>query len=364
MKRTILVLPAWVYVSLLLIGGCSDRTTTDVSAQSSATRLDALFDRYSQGVQPGVAVAVMRGNEVVYEKTFGYAQIESKTPLTPESAFRLASVSKQMTAVGILTLVERGRVSLEDPMVKYLPGLFPYPDVTVRQLLNHTSGLPDYYDVIVGEGRLITNQEAADYVTELNRLEFKPGEKYEYSNSAYELAALVAEHVSGQDFATFMEQAVFQPAGMNSAMVFDHTNPQVSNRVYGYDSQGDAFELNDYHDLNGIVGSGGVYGSLRDLEAWCRSVLQSSVISKALLTEAHTPSVLNDGNTIDYGLGWGVSEYRGQREISHTGSWVGFRTAMSFFPEQQLFVVVLSNRSDFESEKASHQIADIFWEQE
>jgi CubicO group peptidase (beta-lactamase class C family) len=204
---------------------------------------------------------------------------------------------------------------------------------------------------------------------------FKPGSRYEYSNPGYDMLAEVAEAASGMRFADFVRQRIFTPAGMTHSLVHDHTRPAVERRVLGYDpppkdaakvastggtNGGGGFTLDDEHPLNGIVGSGGVFSTLDDMFQWDQALYGEKLVSRATLDEAFTPATLNDGKRTDYGFGWRVSEYRHSRRLSHGGAWVGFRSHIARHPGIGLTVVILSNRSDFDSGAYIDRVTDIY----
>lgn len=331
-----------------------------VGADERAGQVTALFEHLDRGIQPGAAVMVMQDGSVVYSRGFGYADIDRKIRINERSAFRLGSVSKQFTAMAVMVLADTGKLGYDDPVVDYLPQLEKYPGVTVRHLLTHTAGLPDYYDVIDTSGGMPVNADLPAVLASMNGPLNAPGERHEYSNPAYELLALVVERVTGQSFAQFVAENVFAPAGMNDTLIFDQTEPEVPNRVYGYEPAGDGFRPDDYHELNHLVGAGGVYAPLDDFIAWDRALYGENVVSRPTLQQAFTRHVLNNGESIDYGFGWRIDRYRGHRRVAHGGSWVGFRAAIARYPEKKLAIVVLFNRTDGEPENQVDAISDIF----
>ncbi len=332
---------------------------TDFSDTSA--KVDALFAPLTDGLQPGAAVMVILGGDIVHQAGYGYANIEQQTPITADSAFRLASVSKQFTAMAVMVLAEDGRLSYDDPVGRYLPALAPYDGVTIRQMMTHTSGLPEYYDVIDTSAGMPSNADALELLGTIAAPAFAPGERYEYSNPAYDMLAPLVESVSGQDFATFMRESVFAPAGMQNSFIFDHTEPDIPNRVTGYEPDGAGFQLNDYDALNHIVGSGGMYSTLNDFFRWDQVLYSEGLVSRATLDEAFTPAQLNNGESTDYGFGWRIEEYKGQRRVRHGGSWIGFRTHIARYPEAGLSIVILSNRADFDPESYVDPITDIYF---
>jgi CubicO group peptidase (beta-lactamase class C family) len=243
-----------------------------------------------------IGPATFAGYDVVIIVTVG---------LPPDPAFRLASVSKQFTAMAIMVLAESGALAYDDPVSRYLPQLAPYEGVTIRHLMTHTGGLPEYYDVIDTASGMPTNADALVLLGEMGKSDFPPGDRYEYRNPGYDMLAPLVEAASGTDFASFMRERVFRPAGMQHSLIYDHTRPVVPQRAFGYEPNGDGFSLNDDDPLNAIVGSGGVYSTLKDFFRWDQALYTEVLVSRAALDEALTPARLNNGETTDYGFAGG-----------------------------------------------------------
>ena len=346
---------------VLLVAACGGNS----GPLDPAGQVDALFAPFSAGVRPGAAVMVIRDGTIIHSSGYGYADIPNRVPITADSIFRLASVSKQFTAMAIAMLADQGKLDYSDPVGKYVAALSPYKGVTIRHLLTHTSGLPDYYDEFdasawVEEGTLPTNADVMAYEGQINKPLFPPGDRYEYSNPAYEALPLIVEAVSGQDFATFMKNRVFEPIGMSASLIHDHNRPQINQRVLGYSRTPGSYKLNDDSPLNGIVGSGGQYSSLEDFYHWDQALYGDALVSQATMKQVFTRARLNNGEEIDYGFGWRLDSYKGHDRIAHGGSWVGFRTAISRYPELGLTIVVLSNRAEYDPVEASDRVTDIY----
>lgn len=337
-----------------------------LAAQGPATKatasaqVDALFAPLQRGIQPGAGVLVVWRGAIVHRAAYGYADVENRVPLTVDATFRLDSVSKQFTAMAVMLLAEDGRLKYDDAIAKYLPDLASYPGITVRNLLNHTGGLPEYYDDIDTSHGWPTNAEARALLGKMAKPVFAPGSRYEYSNPGYDMLAQVVEAASGQVFAVFMRERIFEPLRMEHSLIYDTTKPHVERRVLGYDPDGKGFKLDDEHPLNGIVGSGGVFTTLGDMYLWDQALYGERLVSRATLDQAFTSAVLNDGTKTGYGFGWSIDEYRHSRRIEHGGAWVGFRSHIARHPGIGLTIVILSNRSDFESSDYIDRIADIY----
>lgn len=325
--------------------------------------VDRLFAQYAEGNQPGVAVVVIRNGEIVLQKCFGNANLETRKPITPQTMFRLASVSKQFATMAIMLLEEDGRLAYDDPVADYVPALSGFPGVTIRHLMQHTGGLPDYYDDIDTSQGMPTNDDAAAQLARMtDRVLFVPGERYEYSNAGYDMLAPVVEAVSGMPFARFMRERIFTPAGMPTAVVHDHTLPAIPHRATGYDidDDGDGFRLDEDSPLNGIIGSGGIYASLRDMYRWDQVLYRSELVDPQTLALAYTSGTNAAGEAIDYGFGWRIGRYDGHLMVWHGGSWIGFRSHILRIPDLGFSVVTLSNRGDFDAAAAVRAIAEAY----
>ena len=217
--------------------GCGSHDVGSARSPDAAAQVVALFEPWTAGESPGAAVLVIEDGEILFEGGFGLSDIDSQTPITPQSAFRLASVSKQFTAMAVMILAERGQLAYDDKLVEYLPELERFgEDITLRHLLAHLGGLPDYYDVLeeeVGDSMPDT-ERAMEFLAGWGEPLFPAGDRYEYSNPGYEMLALVVERVSGQTFRVFLEENIFKPLEMNSTVVRDSSEPEIANRVYGY----------------------------------------------------------------------------------------------------------------------------------
>ena len=352
--------------SLLAANAGTAATVADPSGAAASAKVDRLFAGFTAGVQPGAGVLVVQRGKIVHEAVYGYADVERRVPLTVEATFRLDSVSKQFTAMAIMILADDGKLKYDDPISQYLPELSSYPGVTIRHLLNHTGGLPEYYEEIEKISQWPSNADAKVLLGKMARPVFTPGSRYEYSNPGYDMLAQVVEAASGQTFAAFVQERIFKPLGMTHSLVHDHTKPAVERRVLGYDNEPehkrgpDRFVLNDEHALNGIVGSGGVFSTLGDMYLWDQSFYGDKLVERATLDQAFTGATLNDGKQIDYGFGWRMGEYRHSRRIEHGGAWVGFRSHIARHPGIGLTIVILGNRSDLEPSKYLDKIADIY----
>lgn len=323
------------------------------SLEKFSARMDKAFENK---LFNGTVLIAVEG-KVVFEKSVGFANIDEKTPLNENSSFRLASVSKQFTSMGIMLLKEEGKLDFDDDITKYLPTL-PYKGVSIRHLMYHTGGLADYMDLFekhwdtkTAEGKKKTafNKDLVDlYSKHKPDPDFEPGERYEYSNTGYVLLGSIIEKASGQKIQEFFKSRIFEPLGMNDSSAFakDENEFNPKSRVFGFAWQGDSHVANDWNYLNGMVGDGGIYASARDLMKWDQALYGEKLVSQATLDEAFTVGKLNNGKETDYGFGWSVERSKNDGlTVSHGGSWVGFRTYIVRGVDRKLTVIVLSNNS-------------------
>jgi CubicO group peptidase (beta-lactamase class C family) len=305
------------------------------------------------------SVLVAKGGEVVYKKSFGTVKFDSDEKIGPDHAFRLASVGKAFTAMTIMILAEEGKLSYEDDVKKHLPG-FPYDGVTIRHLLNHTSGLPDYVALMdehwdtehagSPDRTIATSRDALDkFIEHRPPILFPPGERYQYSNTGYIMLGLVAERASGIDFDIFLKERIFEPLGMSRTLLYSPIEDQaIGPRVWGYEITADGSEAvsTDHHYINGMHGDGETYSTLADMVKWDRALYTEKLVSRKTIEEAFSPALLKDGSTSDYGFGWGISyDEEGRKIVSHGGGWVGFRTQIVREIQTRDFTLILSTGS-------------------
>lgn len=335
---------------------------------TSSARVDSLIAGLLRSDGPGAAVLVVADGKVVHQKGYGLANLSTRAPITPGTTFDLASVSKQFTAMAIMILAERGQLKYSDSLTRFFPEFPAYASrITVRHLLTHTSGLPDYMDVYRqrADGSEPSSRDVAGMIASVDTPYFAPGRKFEYSNSAYVLLAQIVEKVSGMPFPEFMRANVFDPLGMSSTMVSDQIKAPSPNRAVSYDSWwmfGWRYRDDDYTPLNRIYGDGNVNTSLEDMARWVGALCGESLVKQATLAEAFEPMRLNDGKSSPYGFGWRLLEWDGQRVFQHGGAWAGFRSNIVLVPPCRLTVVVLSNSKLFKVAEAAQEITRYYLE--
>ncbi|MFN8354336.1 MAG: serine hydrolase domain-containing protein [Spirosomataceae bacterium] len=312
-------------------------------AQLSA-RIDSLLQTYAKPDEPGFAVLVMHKGKVVLEKGYGLANIETNTTINPETNFRMASVSKQFTAMAIALLHQQGKLSFDDPLSKFFPEFNPNvgQQVRLRHILTHTSGLVDYENLIPdARTQQVLDADVLDVLKTQDSTYFKPGSTYRYSNSGFCLLAMVVERVAKMPFEAFVSQYIFKPVGMKASFLYSPTQPQT-NRAMGYarNEQGQLI-ASDQSVTSATKGDGCVYTSLRDYVKWNNALITNRFIK---LEEEVRRMALPIDKQRSYGLGWFVAKRAdGRLEFSHTGSTCGFSNLVLRIPSEQLLVVYFSN---------------------
>ena len=296
---------------------------------------------------PGCAAAVSLNGELVFEKAFGLAELEHNIPNTTQTIFESGSVAKQFTAAALVLLQQDGKLSLDDPVNKYIPELPDYGSpITIRHLLNHTSGLRDWGTVMsltgAGRGDRVINQDLAlDVITHQRALDFKPGAEYSYSNSGYNLAAIIVERVSKQKFPAFVEERLFKPLNMTKSSWRDDYQRIVPGRAHAYSRQGNGpWRLN--MPFMNVYGNGGMLTTVGDWMKW-NAMLDSQSLGAPLVTALETQGVLNDGRKIAYALGLTVAKYKGLKDVSHGGATAGYQTFLARYPDNKVSVGVMCN---------------------
>jgi CubicO group peptidase (beta-lactamase class C family) len=318
--------------------------------------VDRIFADYQGEQTPGAVVRVIRDGEPVLTRSYGMANIEENIPVTADTNFRLASLSKQFTAMAILMLVDRGELSLDSTLTDVFPDFPEYgKEITVTNLLQHTSGLADYEPFVPEDSPVqITDAGVLGLMRSQDRTVFEPGDEHRYSNSGYAVLAMIVEQVSGQTYPDFLKQNIFEPLGMHNTVAHQNGVSTVTNRAFGYHVTDDDVEFSDQSPWSAVLGDGGIYTSVVDLSLWDAALYSDELISDDLKRRAFTPFLE------DYGFGWRIDDYRGHVRMYHSGSTVGFRNFIQRFPEDRLTVVVLSNRRHPEVDPLAEKVADLY----
>ena len=313
--------------------------------------------------EPGCSVGVVQDGRLAHALALGQSDIERGKPLDTHSVFNLASVSKQFTAFALLLLQQDGKLSLDDPVVRHLPELAASAKgVTLRQLMHHTGGLRDYIGILYlggrGDAGGATIHESMLALARQTRPNEQPGVEYEYSNTGYFLLGVVIARVSGQSLARFSEERIFRPLGMKNTSIVDGYPAGIEALARGYARTDSGFEIDETGWEQ--VGDGQVHSDLHDLALWDENFYTGRIGGRPLVEQMVEPGVLNSGKRIDYAAGLRVGEKRGLPSVSHSGSWVGYRSYLLRFPAEHLSVIVLCNRGDADTAALATLVARLF----
>lgn len=312
-----------------------------------AQEIDALLARAVPADGPGVAVIAMKDGKTVFRKARGMASLELGVPLSPDSVFRLGSITKQFTAVAVLMLAEEGKLSLADPITKHLPG---YPThghvITVELLLTHTSGIRSYTGLpgYMSGPKIRADLTTAELVEVFSKepMDFAPGAEWRYNNSGYVLLGAILEKVSGKPYGELLAERIFRPLGMKSTRVGDE-GPILAKRAAGYTRDGEKVANARFLSMTQPHAAGALVSTVDDLALWDAALYGEKLVKAASLEQAWTPAVTRDGKPTRYGYGFGISTLRGARSIEHGGGIFGFSTYAVRLPNEKVYVAVLAN---------------------
>jgi CubicO group peptidase (beta-lactamase class C family) len=346
-------------------------SAADLSAQQGASTLpaevtrsiDGVFARFDRADSPGCALGIYRDGGVAYARGYGSANLEHGIPIGPRTVFDIGSTSKQMTAMSIALLAKDGTLSLDDDVRRWIPELPRYGrPITIRQLLNHTSGLRDYLTLMALRGTnfdgVTTGDDALALIVRQRATNFEPGSEYLYSNSGFYLLGEIVERASGTSLPRFAEERIFRPLGMRVTHFHDDHTMLVAGRATGYaPRRGGGFRI----DMSGFeqVGDGAVLTNVEELQRWDRNFYDATVGGPEVLRWLQTPSKLNDGSPLTYALGLVVDRYRGLPTVRHGGSWAGYRAELLRFPEQRTSIAVLCNLANSAPSRLANEVADV-----
>jgi CubicO group peptidase (beta-lactamase class C family) len=345
------------------VGAAQGRHTAPEALQQPAVKVDQVFSRWTNET-PGCAVGVSAGRKVVFANAYGMADLERAVRNTPATIFEAGSVSKQFTAAAMLLLARDGKLSLDDPARKYVPELPEYGEpITIKHLLQHTSGLRDWGEVAAISGwprttRVHTHAHVLDIVSRQRALNFAPGTDWSYSNTGYNLAAVIVSRVSGKSFAEFSRERIFEPLGMTSTSWRDDHTRIVRQRAVAYSGESGAFRIN--MPFENVHGNGGLLTTVGDLLKWNENFVAPKVGDAAFVALQLQPGVFRDGRPHDYAYGLYVGSYKGVPEISHSGGTAGYRAYLARYPEQHASVAVLCNASSANAGQYVHDVADLY----
>lgn len=330
--------------------------------QQRINKIDSLLNSLYQSKRLNGNILIAEKGKIIYNRSFGIANETTRAKLNQHSIFELASCSKQFTAMGIVILKEKGRLNFDDHLTKYIPELANFPAITIKQLLLHTSGLPDYMSIMEkswDKNKIASNNDMIRYLSSSNvKLLFEPNTKHEYSNTGYALLATIIERISNQSYADFLSQNIFKPLKMKQSFVYQRRlNPKrIENYAFGYirlKKDGPLLLPDNYERtkmvywLDGIVGDGTVNSTVIDLLKWDRALYTSKLVLAKSINEIFTNGILSDGSIGKHGYGWRIiTETDNGKIAKHSGAWPGYVTYIERDLTHDKTIIILQNHND------------------
>jgi CubicO group peptidase (beta-lactamase class C family) len=363
------------------------RAQTPPSSVDSHT--ESIFSSITQENAPGLAVLVRKDGRTLFEKGYGVRDLRTNAKIDQHTNFRLASFTKQFTAMAVMMLVHDGKLRYDQSLTEIFPDFPPYgKNITIRNLLNHTGGLPDYEDLMEAvetprnswgwtPERQIQDAEVLKLLEKETKGKFLPGTSWSYSNSGYVVLGLIVAKASGQSFGEFLHARIFAPLHMDHTIVYQKGKNEVVNRAFGHSKEGDTLKETDQSSTSATLGDGGIYSNLDDLAKWDDALRNHTLLSAEEMAPALVPAKLangsptlwptapNDdnlhpGKPVSYGFGWFLDPYWGIPRMWHTGSTMGFRTVIERFTKNNLTIIILCNRTDLDPEALALKTADLY----
>jgi CubicO group peptidase (beta-lactamase class C family) len=329
-----------------------------VSSQNYEETFDRMISQKYPTDEPGTAVLIAKEGEVIYNKAFGIADLELDVPMKKDMVFEIGSITKQFTAISILMLLEEGKLALDDDITKYIDD---YPThghtITIHHLLTHTSGIKSYTSMGEWQGKWRQDYKPKEFIDFFKNepMNFAPGEKFSYNNSAYFLLGYIIKQVSGESYPEFLEKHIFKPLNMANTYYGSQTEI-IEDRASGYQSK-NGFVNAEYLSLTQPYSAGAIMSTVSDLYKWNKALHEYKLVEKETLQKAFTNYKLNNGEPINYGYGWAINEIHDISTIEHGGGIFGFTTNAIYIPDKEVFVAMFTNRSDFSPSSVSTRIA-------
>ena len=378
-----------LFLTLLILIAAICCAAQERSTQTSAAldgKIDAVFQPLVTASSPGCAVLVIKDGKQIFKKGYGLAdlggavdgdntQAHAKAAISDRTNFRLASFTKQFTAAAIMLLAKDGKLRYDDPLSRFFPEFPAYGRaITVRQLLTHTGGLPDYEDL--WEAKFsntpsekipqVSDDEVLKLLEQQQAPMFAAGSRWHYSNSGYVVLGLIIAKVSRMSYPDFLKQRIFDQLGMRNTVAFVKGKNEVAHRAYGYRKSATGWKFADQSPTSATLGDGGIYSSLDDLSKWDAAIQNHTLLSSDEMQPALTPVEVpggarrDDGKPAEYGFGWFLDSYKGRKRMYHDGETSGFRTTIQRFTDERMTIIVLANRTDLNPDALALKVADLF----
>nr|WP_198160784.1 serine hydrolase domain-containing protein [Pedobacter panaciterrae] len=356
-------IPGKIAVVILMIVIFDTTTKAQQLSDSTTVQVNRLFEKWNKDNNPGCAAGIVKGNDLVYAKGFGLANLEDETVNTPQTIFYMCSVSKQFAGYAIALLARDGKLKLDDEIQHYLPWMQDFgKKITIRNLLNHTSGIRDdiglsqYFGLNL-DG-MLTQDLAIQILKRQRTLNFTPGEKFSYSNSNYVLLAEIVKEVSKKTFRNYVDSTIFKPLGMSSSKFVDDYSEIIKNRAVSYQNNNGMF----YNSPQNVytLGDGGLFTNVNDMAKWVINFYNPKAGDLQDIKMMTTQGKLSNGKTINYAMGINVDSYRGQKRFIHNGGLAGYRTVIAVYPDLKMGFVVFGNGGDAEVYKKIDELSALF----
>ena len=358
-KTSIFIAVFFICLVGRLFISCDNIELTGGVLNIDTATVDSLFTDYDLAQGPGASVLVIYQGQILFSKGYGQANLAIGTPISTVTNFRLASITKQFTAMSIMILYSRGQLDYEQTLTDIFSDFPDYGNtITLRHMLYHTSGLRDYFGLISDTvTEQLCDQDVLKLMMNQNSTYFPPGTQYRYSNSGYALLALVVEQISGQSFADFLHENIFLPLDMKGTVAHEEGISTVFDRAYGYIFSNGGYVLNDQSITSAVLGDGGIYSSTLDMVAWDKALYTAQLVPYDVLNESFISGTLASNSEIGYGFGWVIDTYLYRKRVYHTGSTTGFKNVYQRYPNERLSIIILTNRSTGSPKNIANEIA-------
>lgn len=355
----------WLFFGFLAQGLLKAQQSPEINEDE----IDEIFSEWDQNDSPGCAVGVYQDGEIIFSNGYGQAVLGEEQPIAPRTVFYAGSVSKQFAAAAIALLHLRGDLDVNHPVREYIPEMPEYDsenEPTVRQLVHHTSGLPDLYSLLslydLDLEQELPFEKMVDVITGQSHLNFEPGSSYLYSNSGYTLLAEIVERVTGQSLREFTSEQIFDPLGMKNTHFHDNPDHPIEHKALSYQPKGnESFEESYLSNFEG-VGPGGLYTTVEDMMKWDHQLYENKLTQAGNFNELmRERGMLTTGDTLSYAFGLQFGEYKGEKVVGHGGSFMGFKADYLRLPDQKYGSVLLCNLGDINPSELNKQLAEVFY---
>ena len=317
---------------------------SSVDAQSIESKIDSLLNEKYADNSTGGVYFISKNGVPIYKKAFGHSNLELETPMSVDNVFEIGSITKQFTAISIMMLVEQGKIKVSDPVSAFIPE-YPNGDIiTIHHLLTHTSGIRDFVKV-KGLNKIAKEELTAEEMVDFFKnepMDFQPGEKFEYNNAGYILLGYIIELVTEKSYAEFVSEQIFGRLDMTDSYYASHQTI-IPNRAYGYNQKNGELINNRYISFSIPFSSGSLMSTVDDMFKWQEGIKNNVLINEETTSMVFRDYHLNDGSPINYGYGWHIKSLNGSKSYQHGGAIFGFKSMGVYLPEEDIYVIALTN---------------------